>query len=716
MKKKLILMMALLCCLALVVGILAACNGDSTEQTGGQTPADSSAYAGRYYEEVNGQLDADSWIELNADWTWGDSDTMMGNFTIDGSNIHFYWMISSEPMFDGTISNGELTIDLYGTYYTYKQGTPSVDKPEEPEEEYFTVTFNVNGGDSTISPREYFAGALMSLPTPTRDGYRFLGWYDAMGRRYDNTSVMPDNDLTLTARWEIVVSSYEDEYVYFKPATEGKKQPNNFYYPYQEGATINHYVYVELESDNIGGPNAVGDKNNLDLASRVDMEFSVEDGYTLTWYNDSSFTSINGAQVFTLDYGSNIYFLTVSEGSRVVQRYLIDFYIKYDYYISLYSNIYATRPYTSVRVSEGDTLSQNISHRSERDFEFDKWVYYNEGLNKFVAYDFDTEIRADGALYQTFAPYEITPELNGGTVAGSLYAVPYATGGSLPVPEKEGYDFLGWQLPGVMGTMSGYFAGFDGDCTGKMLGYGGGEMDDVYFSTLNAIWVAEKYAVQFDGDEASFVHTYIDVTYSDTVSGNIVAINYIKEGLPATSTNYLPSSQVYAVGDAVSAPQKAGHTFLGWYDGDTLVIPASEMKKSREHRVPLLPEMQSVFAAAAKLSPHPRSPFIWAGRSSGSHMSAQTLAKFLHDTPLKGRLVAHGIRSIGRCWFADHDANFEASEACLSHVSGSAVSRAYQRSDYLVQRRKLMADWTMYVVECAQRAQFLTEILSKSTD
>ena len=565
MKKKLILMMALLCCLVLAVGILAACNGDEGTQPGGHPSGNSSAYAGRYYEQVNGNLNVDSWIELDDDWSWTDSDTMMGTFTVKGSNIYFYWMTTSEPMFGGTISNGELTIELYGTYYTYKQGAPSVDKPEEPEEEYFTVTFNVNGGDSAISSREYLAGALMSLPTPTRDGYRFLGWYDAMGRRYDNTSVMPDNDLTLTARWEIVVSSYEDEYVYFKPATEGKKQPNNFYYPFQD-AGIHHYIYVELESDNIGGPNAVGDKNNLDLASRVDMEFSVEDGYTLTWYNDSSFTSINGAQMFTLDYGSNIYFLTVSEGTRVVQRYLIDFYIKHDYYISLYSNIYATRPYTNVRVPEGDTLSQNISHSSERDFEFDKWVYYNEGLDEFVEFDFDTEIREDGALYQTFAPYEITPELDGGTVAGSLYAVPYATGGSLPVPEKEGYDFLGWQLPGVTDTMNGYFAGFNGDCTGKMLGYGGGEMNDVYFSTLNAIWIAEKYVVQFDGDEASFVHTYIDVTYSDTTPGNITAINYIKEGLPVASTNYLPSSQVYAVGDAVSAPQKAGYTFLGWYD------------------------------------------------------------------------------------------------------------------------------------------------------
>ena len=38
MKKKLILMIALLCCLVLAVGILAACNGDQGTQTGGQTP------------------------------------------------------------------------------------------------------------------------------------------------------------------------------------------------------------------------------------------------------------------------------------------------------------------------------------------------------------------------------------------------------------------------------------------------------------------------------------------------------------------------------------------------------------------------------------------------------------------------------------------------------------------------------------------------------
>ena len=580
MKKKLILMMALLCCLVLVVGILAACNGDEGTQPGGQTPGNSSAYAGRYYEQVNGNLNADSWIELDDDWSWTDSDTMMGTFTVKGSNIYFYWMTTSEPMFGGTISNGELTIDLYGTYYTYKQGTPSVDKPgdpdkedpddekpeepEEPEEEYFTVTFNVNGGDSAISSREYLAGALMSLPTPTRDGYRFLGWYDAMGRRYDNTSVMPDNDLTLTARWEIVVSSYEDEYVYFKPATAGKKQPNNFYYPFQD-AGIHHYIYVELESDNIGGPNAVGDKNNLDLASRVDMEFSVEDGYTLTWYNDSSFTSINGAQMFTLDYGSNVYFLTVSEGTRVVQRYLIDFYIKHDYYINLYHDIYATRPYDKVRVVEGELLPDDIRQSVTSGLEFDKWVYRNVEASEYVEFDFSTLIREDWSLYQTFKPKKITADLDGGTLNEDIYVTPYEAGHKLPVPTKEGYDFIGWQLPGYDDVMRAYFADRYGNNVSKMLGSGGGAMDDVYFDTLKAVWLPKQFTIQESGDTVSLKATQADITYTDDDRINIESIQYRLSG----SSAYIPSDELYGYGEEVTlTAAKPGYTFLGWYNGE----------------------------------------------------------------------------------------------------------------------------------------------------
>lgn len=150
-----------------------------------------------------------------------------------------------------------------------------------------------------------------------------------------------------------------------------------------------------------------------------------------------------------------------------------------------------------------------------------------------------------------------------------------------------------------------------------------------------------------------------------------------------------------------------------WISDGALIIPASEMKKAREHRVPLLPQMTAVLDAVRAHSPRPRSPLVWPGRALGSHLSAQTLAKHLHGTSLRGRLVAHGIRSIGRSWMADHGVSFEVAEACLSHVSGSAVARAYQRSDYLDQRRNAMADWCSYIAGCAERAEFLPGVLCR---
>lgn len=141
-----------------------------------------------------------------------------------------------------------------------------------------------------------------------------------------------------------------------------------------------------------------------------------------------------------------------------------------------------------------------------------------------------------------------------------------------------------------------------------------------------------------------------------------------------------------------------------WIDGDTLSIPASEMKKGRLHRVPLTDFMRHLLAKEASLSPHPRSSYVFAGRDPGSHISSQALAKYLHGTTLTGKLVAHGLRSMARCWMADMGTPFEVAEACLSHVSGSQVSRAYQRSDYLDARRAVMQSWSDFIEHCARSA------------
>ena len=148
-----------------------------------------------------------------------------------------------------------------------------------------------------------------------------------------------------------------------------------------------------------------------------------------------------------------------------------------------------------------------------------------------------------------------------------------------------------------------------------------------------------------------------------------------------------------------------------WIDDDVLTIPGEEMKKARPHRVPLSPMTLRVLAAIKADSPHPRSGFVFPSkRDSSRHISKQALSKALAGTALRGRLVAHGLRSIARGWMADHSMPFEAAEACLAHVSGSSVSRAYQRSDYLEIRRTIMRDWSSFVSDCAESAGFLPEI------
>lgn len=157
-------------------------------------------------------------------------------------------------------------------------------------------------------------------------------------------------------------------------------------------------------------------------------------------------------------------------------------------------------------------------------------------------------------------------------------------------------------------------------------------------------------------------------------------------------------------------PGEAVKLRRSWIVGDVLTIPADEMKKGRAHRVPLTAEVLALIEAARAAFPHPRSDLIFPSRTAGRPISPQTLAKNLHGTALRGRLVAHGLRTIARSWLADMGEPFEAAEACLSHVDGSGVSRAYQRSDYLEARRGMMLRWSAYVRDCAQSAGFMPEI------
>ena len=96
--------------------------------------------------------------------------------------------------------------------------------PPEPEE--FTITFDAAGG-TTPASQTTVDGKLTSLPTSTRDGYDFLGWYTAGGDRVTTDTVFAA-DTTLYAYWaEQAGPGDDDKPPYIPPQPTGPNTGNS---------------------------------------------------------------------------------------------------------------------------------------------------------------------------------------------------------------------------------------------------------------------------------------------------------------------------------------------------------------------------------------------------------------------------------------------------------------------------------------------------------
>ena len=428
----------------------------------------------------------------------------------------------------------------------------------------YTVTFNLNGGEGEIDSQSYAGGEVMKdLPIPERDGYRFVCWENSSGKVFNSTSIMPYENVRLIAKWEIIVTSYEDEYVYFKPATEGKKHDSSYYDSY---TGVQQYLYIELTSDDLGGTDIVGKSNNFDLTMQEEMEFSVESGYTLLWY-EGGWNNPNGAQMFTLNYGSNIQLLTVSEGQRVVKRYLVDIYVRHDYYVSLYTNIYASEPYDIVRVIENDRLPADIAVNTLSEFTYKERVYYNYETESYETYQYSSPVRSDLKLYQTYQNKAISVVDEEGNSLSSVYVKPFDKFQTLNYSVKTGYDFIGFK---AKRTVDGneeeyYFTDVTKNSGIHYLGEG-----ENYFDELVLDSRVTKYYQSFDEEDATLLHVkriIPVVIYTDSSQETISEIIYVPEGEYGTIPTKVPT-----YGDKA--------LFTGWYEYDDKEEKAGSMQFS----------------------------------------------------------------------------------------------------------------------------------------
>ncbi len=125
---------------------------------------------------------------------------------------------------------------------------------------------------------------------------------------------------------------------------------------------------------------------------------------------------------------------------------------------------------------------------------------------------------------------------------------------------------------------------------------------------------------------------------------------------------------------------------------DLAEIPAALMKNGKAFRVPLSSEAQRVLEIAKGFE---IDGLLFPGQR-GRPLSDMTLTKYLKSRDLDAR--PHGFRSSLRVWLAEAtDAPEGVRKAMLSHAVGDAVSQAYERTDYLEQRRALLERWGQFL-------------------
>lgn len=138
-------------------------------------------------------------------------------------------------------------------------------------------------------------------------------------------------------------------------------------------------------------------------------------------------------------------------------------------------------------------------------------------------------------------------------------------------------------------------------------------------------------------------------------------------------------------------------------------IPADKMKTARPHTVPLSGEAMKIIQAQPMLDD---SPYVFAGGRGRplSDMSLSAVMRKLHaaelDADRKGWVdknsgrpaVAHGLRSTFRDWAAETGVDRDIAEIALAHSVGSAVERAYRRTDLRELRRAVMSDWETFLM------------------
>lgn len=298
----------------------------------------------------------------------------------------------------------------------------------------YKITYNLDGGKNDANaPTSYKVGTgIKKLPTPTKEGYEFAGWYlnDVLVTEISTSQV---GDVTLVAKWqkeetEIKVS-YElngGSWSWSTATISAPKSGIDSISNLPELFMADYYYYLKM-NDLLESPK-IAQKFRDKATSWAD--FSKDNGDPKAMYNDTStggWNALDGYAIFFWD--------SISEGKPVGGFFANSPYK--EKYANLFNVVYQL---TKIKYASSlNDADQNFKHGFG--FVLDGYFYGTQGLmSSGTNYEIFNLLR--GVLPTPTETY------NGSTEkVTNIYAIeksPIGTTITLVEPFKEGHVFLGW--------------------------------------------------------------------------------------------------------------------------------------------------------------------------------------------------------------------------------------------------------------------------------
>ena len=130
-------------------------------------------------------------------------------------------------------------------------------------------------------------------------------------------------------------------------------------------------------------------------------------------------------------------------------------------------------------------------------------------------------------------------------------------------------------------------------------------------------------------------------------------------------------------------------------DNALWIIPAGRMKMKTEHVVPLSTQALTMLGELKELSGGSR--FIFPGRNRDKPISNNTMLFALYRLGYKGKMTGHGFRAVASTILNETGFKSDVIERQLAHCERNEVRGAYNRAEYLPERKRMMQHWSDYL-------------------